>query len=291
MTTEPKPQKSLLRRILKWTGITLLVVIILMIAAPFIFKKQIVQFAKDTANKELNAKVNFGDFDLSLFRSFPDFNLSVDDVSVANIGDFEGDTLLAAKNLSVSLDLMSVIKGDKYEIHTISLDKPRIHAVVLKNGKANWDITKPSADTTKTETEESAPFKMGLEKFEIKNGYIIYDDASLGLYTELYNMDHTLKGDFTSDNFLLETLTEIERFTMNYGGIAYLNKVKTRIKADMDANMPNFKFTFKQNEFSFNELTLGLDGYFAMPKEDMDMDLKFKANQTEFSPWCLYQRF
>lgn len=283
MTTEPTKKKSVLGKILKWTGLTLLVLIILIIAAPFIFKKQIVQFVKDTANKELNAKVNFGDFDLSLFRSFPDFNLSVDDVSVANIGDFEGDTLLSAKNLSVSLDLMSVIKGDKYEIHTISIDKPRIHAIVLKDGKANWDITKPSADTTKAvDTGESDPFKMGLEKFEIKNGYIVYDDASLGFYTELYNMNHILKGDFTSDNFVMETLTEIERFTMNYGGVAYMNKVKTRIKADMDADMPNFKFTFKENEFSFNELTLGLDGYFAMPKEDMDMDLKFKANQTEF---------
>jgi hypothetical protein len=284
MSTEtPKKKKSLLRRILKWTGISLLVLILLLIAAPFLFKKQIVQFVKDTANKELNAKVNFGDFDLSLFRSFPDFSLSVDSVSVANIGEFEGDTLLYAKNLSVSLDLMSVINGDKYEIHSISIDEPRIHARVLKDGKANWDITKPSTDSTgATDTAQSAPFKMGLEKFEIKNGYIVYDDASLGFYTELYDMDHTLKGDFTSDNFLLETLTEIERFTMNYGGVAYMNKVKTRIKADLDADMPNFKFTFKDNEFSFNELTLGLDGFFAMPKEDMDMDLRFKANQTEF---------
>ncbi|HEX8517123.1 MAG TPA: AsmA-like C-terminal region-containing protein [Bacteroidia bacterium] len=283
MTTEtPKKKKSLVRRILKWTGISLLVLILLLIAAPFIFKKQIVQFVKDTANKELNAKVNFGDFDLSLFRSFPDFSLSVDNVSVANIGEFEGDTLLYAKNLSVSLDLMSVINGDKYEIHSISIDEPRIHARVLKDGKANWDITKPSADTTGPDTAQSAPFKMGLEKFEIKNGYIVYDDASLGFYAELYDMDHTLKGDFTSDNFLLETLTEIERFTMNYGGVAYMNKVKTRIKADLDADMPNFKFIFKDNEFSFNELTLGLDGFFAMPKDDMDMDLRFKANQTEF---------
>jgi len=279
----PKKKKSLLRRILKWTGITFLVLIVLIISAPFLFKKQIVQLVKDTANKQLNAKVNFGDFDLSLFRSFPDFSLSVDSVSIANIGEFEGDTLLYAKNLSLSLDLMSVIKGDKYEIHSISLDQPRIHAIVLKDGKANWDIAKPSADTAAvSDTSQSAPFKMGLEKFEINNGYIVYDDASLGFYTELYNMNHKLKGDFTSDNFLLETLTEIERFTVTYGGVAYMNKVKTRIKADLDADMPNFKFTFKDNEFSFNELTLGLDGFFAQPKEDMNMDLKFKANQTEF---------
>ncbi|MCW3085468.1 MAG: hypothetical protein JWP12_2834 [Bacteroidetes bacterium] len=279
----PKKKKSLLRRILKWTGIIFLVLIILIIAAPFLFKKQIVQFVKDTANKELNAKVNFGKFDLTLFSSFPDFTLSVDSVSIANVGEFQGDTLLYAKNLTIGLNLMSVIKGDQYKINSISIDQPRIFALVLKNGKANWDITKPSTDTTKTaSTGESKPFKMTLQKFEIKNGYIVYDDASLGFKTELYNMNHTLSGDFTSDNFTMNTLTEIERFSMTYGGVAYMNKVKTRIKADLDADMPNFKFTFRENEFSFNELTLGLDGYWAMPKSDMDMDLKFKANQTEF---------
>ena len=106
MTKEPKKKKSLFRRILKWTGITFLLLIILIIAAPFLFKKQIIQFVKDTANKELNAKVNFGAFDLTLFSTFPDFTLSVDSVSVANIGDFDGDTLLYAKNLEVGLNLL-----------------------------------------------------------------------------------------------------------------------------------------------------------------------------------------
>ncbi|HET8963662.1 MAG TPA: AsmA family protein, partial [Chitinophagales bacterium] len=170
--TETLKKKSLLSRILKWFGIILLILLILIISAPFLFKKQIVQFVKDTANKELNAKVNFGDFDLSLFRSFPDFSLSVDDVSIANTGVFEGDTLLSAKNLSVGLNLMSVIKGDKYEINEISIKQPRIQAIVLKDGKANWDITKPSADTThKTPDADSKPFKMSLKKFEIKDGY------------------------------------------------------------------------------------------------------------------------
>ena len=69
---------------------------------------------------------------------------------------------------------------------------------------------------------------------------------------------------------------------MSYSGVSYLNKVKTKIKANIDADMPHFQFTMKDNEFSFNELTLGLDGSFAMPKKDMILDLKFKANQTEF---------
>ncbi|MCC6838444.1 MAG: membrane assembly protein AsmA [Bacteroidia bacterium] len=279
----PTKKKSLLRRILKWTGITFLVLIIFIIAAPFLFKKQIVQFVKDTANEQLNAKVNFGEFDLTLISSFPDFTFTIDSVSVANIGEFEGDTLLYAKNLTLGLNLMSVIKGDEYKINTISIDQPRIHALVLKDGKANWDITKPSTDTTATEdTTAAAPFKMTLKKLEIKNAYIMYDDAQADMSAELYNMNFDLSGDFTADNFLLQTLTEIERLSVTSAGVAYFNKVKTRIKVDMDADMPNMKFVFKENEFAFNELTLGLDGFVALPTDDIDMDVKFKANQTEF---------
>ena len=279
----PKKKKSLFRRILKWTGISFLVLIILIIAAPFLFKKQIIQFVKDTANEQLNAKVNFGEFDLTLISSFPDFTFSIDSVSVANIGEFEGDTLLYAKNLTLGLNLISVIKGDQYKINTISIDQPRIHALVLKSGLANWDITKPSTDSTATaDTAAATPFKMTLKKLEIKNAYILYDDAAADMNALLDNMNFTLSGDFTADDFLLQTLTEIERLSVTSGGVAYFNKVKTRIKVDMDANMPNMKFVFKENEFSFNELSLGLDGFVAMPKDDIDMDLKFKANQTEF---------
>ncbi len=281
-----------LKKILKWLGIVLFLLIIFIIVAPFIFKDKIITFVKEEANKQLNAKVDFGEFDLTLFKSFPNFSLSIDNVSVANLSaeasakagteNFEGDTLFSVKNLSATVDLMSVIKGDQYKIRGILLDNPRIHAIVMSNGKANWDIMK--ADTSKkvTTTSEPTKFKMNLKKLEIKNAHIIYDDASLGIYSVLDNFNYTMSGDFTQDNFTMENNMSIDQLTVKYGGIAYMNKVKTVVKADIDADMPNFKFTFKQNEINLNELSLGIDGFFAMPKDDIDMDIKFKANQTEF---------
>ena len=52
---------------------------------------------------------------------------------------------------------MSVISGSEMKIYSVTVDEPRIHAIVNKEGKANWDITKP--DTTTTATEASAGFK------------------------------------------------------------------------------------------------------------------------------------
>jgi hypothetical protein len=185
--------------------------------------------------------------------------------------------------LIVDLNLMSVIKGKKYEINSIILDNPHILAKVLKSGKASWDIMKPSAPST-PETKSTSPssFKMGLKDLEIRNGTITYDDASLNTKAVMKDMDFKLSGDFTADLFDIKTVTAIKEFTVAYGGITYLNKVDTKIKADLSADMPNFKFTFKNNEFTLNELVLGLDGYWAMPKDDMDMDLRFNAKKTEF---------
>jgi hypothetical protein len=183
--------------------------------------------------------------------------------------------------MAATVDIMSVINGDKIKIKKISLDEPYIHAIVLKDGKANWDITKPSIDTTKAAAQPSQ-FKLALNKLTISNAKIIYEDASMGVNTVLYNFNHELSGDFTQDNFVLKTLTNIEQTTVSYGGVKYLNKVKTMLKADLDMDMKNSKYTFKDNELQLNELFIGFDGFVGMATKDMDLDMKFSAKKNDF---------
>lgn len=128
---------------------------------------------------------------------------------------------------------MSVINGSNYTIHSIYLTEPKIHAKVLSNGKANWDITKPS-DATTPESAESKPFSMKLQKYGIENGQIVYDDQQSKMYAKLVNLNHTGVGDFTSDLFNLVTETKIDQLTFNYGGIAYLNKVNAVLDAVLE---------------------------------------------------------
>lgn len=281
--TNAKPKKSLFRRILKWTGISLLVIIILLIAAPFIFKDKIVSIVKQQANANLNAKVDFGDFDLSLISSFPDFRFKIQKVSVVGIDEFKNDTLAYIGELKTDINLKSVLSGDKYQINSIVIDKARIQVKILKNGKANYDIAKPSNDTTKTPTDTSATkFALQLKEFKISEAYIVYDDEQGNMYSKLENFNYTMNGDFTQDVFVMNNLIDITKTTFKMGGVAYLNEVHTKMKADLDMDMPKMKFAFKENELSLNDLSLGFDGYIQMPDTNIDMDLKFAAKQTEF---------
>ena len=281
MNTE-KPKKSLIKRILKWTGITFLVLLILIIAAPFIFKDKIIALVKEEANKNLNAKVDFGEFDLTLISSFPDFKFVINNVSVIGIDQFKDDTLAFIGQLSTNINLKSVIAGDKYQVNSLIIDKARILGKVMHDGKANWDIAKPSADTTAAATSEPSKFALKLKKLKISDTYIVYDDQMGNMYGKLEGFNYELAGDFTQDVFVMENLLEIAKTTFNMGGVGYLTNVHIKSKADLDMDMTQMKFKFKENEFSLNDLTLGLDGELTMPKDDIDMNITFKAKQTEF---------
>jgi hypothetical protein len=280
-----KPKKSLFRRIMKWSGISLLLIIILLIAAPFIFKDKIIAIVKEEANNNLNAKVDFGEFDLTLFSSFPDFRFKINKVSVIGVNEFAGDTLAYITTLSTDINLKSVISGGPYGVNSIVIDKARIFGTVLKDGKASWDIAKAgpdSAGAAPADTSAPSKFSVKLKEFKIKEAHIVYDDQQGGMYAKLENFNYELNGDFTQDNFVLNNLLDIAKTTFKMGGVAYLNEVHTHLKADLDMDMPKMKFTFKENEFSLNDLHLGFDGFVEMPDTNIKMDLKFHAKETEF---------
>jgi hypothetical protein len=276
-------KKSLLGRILKWTGISLLVIIILLALIPVLFKDKIVAIVKEQANKNLNAKVDFGDFDLGLIASFPDFRFSMDNLSVIGVNEFANDTLAYIKHLKTDINLKSVLSGGTYKINSIIIDAPRILAKVLPNGKANWDIAKTDSSAAQTPEDTSATkFSMSLKDLKINDAYIVYDDQEGKMYSRIENLDYDMKGDFTQDVFDMKNKAEIEKLTFIMEGIPYLSNVKTKVDANLEMDMVKWKFTFKDNEFSLNDLNLGLDGYVLMPDTNIDMDLKFKTKDTDF---------
>src|SRR3712207_1407069 len=97
------------KKILKITGFTLLFLIAIAFAAPFIFKGKIVALAKKEINNSINAKADFKDISISFFRHFPKVSVALEQLHIVGTGEFEGDTLIAAKEIDASLNLMSFI--------------------------------------------------------------------------------------------------------------------------------------------------------------------------------------
>ena len=276
----------MLKKILKYFGFTLLFLIALLILLPILFKGKIVEMAKEEANKSLKAKVDFGSFDLGLISTFPNFNFEINDVKIDGVNKFEGTQLASIGNLTLKVDLMSVISGDEINVKTISLSNLNINAIVLADSSANWDIAKVTdeVEVVEEETEEAAAFKLGLKDLSIINANITYVDETMDFSTAIQNFNFHLSGDMTADVTNLVTKTTIEAMDVEMENVKFFKKTKFEADATIKADLANNKYTLTENEFRINELTLGLDGWLALfeDKDDMDMDLKFSTKKTEF---------
>ena len=130
---------KIIKKILKHCTVLILVLILTVILFPIFFKGQIVDKVKEIANESVNAKVDFGEFDLSLISSFPNFLFEINDISIINKAPFEGDTLAHIGNINLELNVWSVIGGE-YTASTFNISDVTANAKVLKDGTSNWDI-------------------------------------------------------------------------------------------------------------------------------------------------------
>jgi hypothetical protein len=273
----------MLKKILKVTGILLFVLIAAAVAIPFLFKGKIMSLVKTELNKQLEADVDFKDVDISLIRHFPRLAVALEELQVVNRAPFEGDTLIAVRKIDVALNLMSVIKGETMDIYNVSIIAPRIHAIVNKEGKANWDITKPdTAQVTPADTA-ATKFSMSLQQYKIEDAYIEYTDQQGDMAMIIENLDHEGKGDFTQDLFTLTTSTEAEAVTFRYGLIPYLLRTHSTIDADIQVDNKTSTYTIQQAKASMNNLQLTAQGSFTMVNDSTyGMDISMKAPSTQF---------
>lgn len=269
-----------MKKVLKWVFIILVLLFLFLLSVPFLFKGKIMARIKEETNKNINAKVDFRNLSLSLIRHFPNLSVGLEDLSVINVKPFEGDTLVFAKNFRLTLDIMSVISGNQLVIKSVDVDSPVMYFLVNEAGTANWDIAKK--DESKPATGESSAFKASLKSYSISNGLIVYHDLTMPFLLRLDGVDHQGSGDFTQDLFSLSTKSQVKKADMEYGGVRYISKAVASIAADLDMDMKNMKFTFKDNKIGLNDLELGLTGWVAMPDTNIDMDLKYSAAKTDF---------
>ena len=282
---EEKAKKSKVKSILKWTGISLGVLIIIGITIPIIFKDDIKAAVLKEANKSLLADVELKDFDLTFISSFPHITAKLEGLKVTGKDkNFKGVVLASMESFEAHLNFWSVVGGDKMEVEAITLNKPAFDVRVLKDGTTNYNIVKPDSIKTPEEKEEPSAFKLSLKKYEINNANIRYDDASMDLFTDIKNLTHVGKGDLSADVIDFETTTSMDAFTYEMDGMSYLNEVKTNFVVNllMEFTEKTSKFTLKENTFELNALKFSLDGFYEMLEKKDNMDLKLNASEATF---------
>ena len=256
--------------------------ILLIILVPLLFKGPIERKVKQEINNMVNATIDYQSFSLSLIRSFPDLRIGLEGLTVVGADRFAKDTLLAVNNFSVEVDLMSAL-SESIQINAIHIDQPKLHAIVLADSTANWDIMKETGEETPTDTTSAASaFKIQLNSFVLNNGLITYSDSVLQTEARIAGLNVDLSGDMSANQSNLELKTTIDALDVVFEKVKYLNKTKLGLDAIIEADLKNSQYTFKENLLDLNGIPMAFDGWVKMKEASYDMDLKLAAKETSF---------
>lgn len=271
------------KKTMKIAGITLGVILLLLLILPFAFQGKLAKLVKEEGNKMLNAQFDFRTLNISLLRNFPSASVSLEDFWLKGTGPFENDTLIQAGELTAAVNLFSLFGDGGYDISRIIVKDTRVHAIVLEDGRPNWDVMKPSPDAETPEDETAQEtFRIKLQKLSVDNLSVVYDDRQGGVFADLSRLEADCSGDFGSDRTVVDLKMETPSLTCRTGGIPLLNKVSLEADMDVDADLAGGKFTLRENMLRLNAIQLNLDGWLAQTKQGMDMDLRLNTNEVGF---------
>ena len=274
-----------MKKIVKITAITVVVLFAVLLLAPTLFRGKIARIVKHEANEMLTARLDFERLDISLLRHFPHASVDLKGLTLVGCDRFEGDTIVAARRISVVVDLLSLFGDSGFEVTKIILARPELHARKLADGAVNWDVMKPAeeeSDEPEEETSEPSAFRLSLKNFTISDATIRYEDDSTQMRFSTEPLSLRLRGDLSAERTGLDLHLSAKALRFVSGGIPLLSGADAELDAAIDADLANNRFTFSDNKFRLNAIELGLDGWVELAESAVKMDLSAGCEQVQF---------
>jgi hypothetical protein len=249
-------------------------------AAPYLFKDQIKAKIEKAINEKVDAKVSFADADLSLFKNFPNANVTIEKLVIINKAPFEGDTLVSLGELNLKMSIKELFKGEKetMNIDGITSKNGLINIIFNKDGLANYDI---AIKDNKKDEGKSKPLSLKIQEYKIENFQFRYSDEKSKIKMVIDSLNHEGTGDFAAQKLDLDTKSTA-KIVLSMDKVNYMKNVSISLDAVLGIDLKNSKYTFKQNKALINQLPLELDGFIQMVEGGQEYDLTFKTPTSSF---------
>ena len=190
-----------MKGMLKWIGIIVGGLLVLIIAAAFIIPRVIdIKKYKPVIQGKIASATgrpfSFGDdMDVSVF---PWVGVRLTDLHLGNPAGYKEKDMVAVKGFEVRLKVMQLLSR-KIEVKTFVLDSPKIYLEKMKDGRANWEGMGKDEGKKEDLGKKTGPSPLGLEALDIEsfsviNGQVTYIDAGAGLKKEISDLNLKFSG-------------------------------------------------------------------------------------------------
>jgi AsmA protein len=186
-----------MKRILKIVGIVVAILLVILIAIPFLinvnsFRPKI----EATASEALGRKVTVGNLSLSLLTG----SVTADNIAIAEDPAFGTAPFVTAKSLKVGVEIMPLITSKELRVTEITLDQPEI--TLLKNPEGKWNFSSLGGSSTKatstpSSSGSSSPGNLSVGKLNVSDGKLIVGKANSNAKPHVYDQVNITVSNFS----------------------------------------------------------------------------------------------
>ena len=158
-----------MRRILKWLGIVIAVLLVVVISLPFLINvNQFKPMLESELSTALNREVKLGNLKLSLLAG----EVTADDLSVSEDQAFGKPAFVRAKALNVGAEIWPFLMSRKLIVTYLTIDQPEIALVQAPSGAWNFSSLGGKRPPSAAPAPGTAPLDLSVKLVKITNGRV-----------------------------------------------------------------------------------------------------------------------
>ncbi|KAF2511467.1 AsmA-like C-terminal region-containing protein [Flavobacterium zhairuonense] len=275
--------KNISLKILKWSGISIAGILLLLFLIPLLFPGKVASEVKKIANERLDTKLDFSKSKLSFFTHFPSLTVSLDNLSMTGSAPFRNDTLLKADQIAFGINLKRLIFDNEVKINKLYVSDALINIMVNQKGQANYNIYIAPEDRKEEKNDPNAPEEgtaIRLERIDLKNCHVKYNDRSAKVLVDAKGFNYVGKGNLSEDIFDLSTNAQIDNLDFFYDRTGYLRRKNVSADLITRINTHSLSFILQKNELHINKLPLKFTGLFTILKDGYKINIKAASENT-----------
>lgn len=250
-------------------------VFVFLLFFPFLFKDKLQLELQKLLDEQLQSEVHFSEVGVTFFRHFPSLTITVDELFIAGSAPFDHDTLLYTKELDLGVNIPSLF-SDNYQVDELYLNEAVIKILRDNKGLSNFDVLKPSSNSTATDTSAGS-LDLEIEGFFLKNSHFLYQDTSLDMICEARGINYQGGGDLADDVLSLGSDIEIREFRLIYEDFPIFDRNRVTASLQTLINTESTELTFVRNELKINELPVNFVGKLEFLEGGYDMNFVLES--------------
>lgn len=210
-----------------------LIIIVLAVVSDLVLNpKRSTRLVNKYASNFITCDYNIGKVDISLFKTFPDVGVEIQDLVLVNsMPGCQNDTLAAVDECVIALNIKELLSNNNIIINKANLRGGSINVFSDADGTANFDIFAGGEEEEVTEeSDEPFSYRIDLDRLIVSDINLTYNDLASNTAVSVQDFAMTLKANVDEKLNLNDVLLDF-----GLGKTSLLMGGDSDISADFDA--------------------------------------------------------